>query len=236
MIRCEIRKLLQRSYTRIILFVLVAANALLVWNQQLPGTEQYYNMNASHILSLYAALPEEPEQALKALEQRNDSLLASIIQETDAGVLLTPDIYTERKLFSNVIERVEPIAHYDSILNEIDENAETLLLTGRYDPNSFGYRNILKSQEQYRGLTDVQPEILYSGTIELLPGGRITDFILVLLCLLVGLELICSERITGTMALIKPTFQGGYPLIAAKILRDFSWFLQAPSYSTVRIL
>lgn len=218
MIRCEIRKLLQRSYTRIILLVLVAANALLVWNQQLPGTEQYYNMDARHILSLYAALPEEPEQALKALEQRNDSLLASIIQETDAGVLLTPDIYTERKLFSNVIERVEPIAHYDAILNEIDENAETLLLTGRYEPNSFGYRNILKSQEQYRGLTDVQPEILYSGAIELLPGGRITDFVVILLCLLVGLELICSERITGTMALIKPTFQGVYPLIAAKIL------------------
>ena len=218
MIRSEIKKLLQRLSTRIILLVLITVNGFLVWNQQLPGTERYYSMDASHILSLYAALPEDPGQALIALEQRNDSLLESIIRETDAGALLTPDVYTERKLFSNAIERVEPIAHYDAILNEIDENAETLLLTGRYEPNTFGYRNILKSQEKYRGLTDVQPEILYSGSIELLPGGRITDFILVLFCLLVGLELICSERINGTMALIKPTVRGGGSLITAKIL------------------
>lgn len=218
MIRSEIKKLLQRLSTRIILLVLFVSNAFLVWNQQLPGTERYYSIDTGHILSLYAALPEDPGQAVKALEQRNDSLLESMIQETDAGALLTPDIYTELKLFSNVIERVEPIAHYEATLKEIDENAETLLLTGRYEPNTFGYRNILKSQAQYRELSNVQPEILYSGAIELLPGGRITDFILVLFCLLVGLELICSERINGTMALIKPTFQGGYPLITAKIL------------------
>ena len=209
MIRSEIRKLLQRLSTRVILLVLFVSNAFLVWNQQLPGTEHYYSMDTGHILSLYSALPEDPGQALNALEQRNDSLLESMIQEKDAGVLLTPDVYTERRLFSNVIERVEPIAHYDATLKEIDDNAETLLLTGRYEPNTFGYRNILKSQAQYRGLSDVQPEILYSGSIELLPGGRITDFILVLLCLLVGLELICAERINGTMALVKPTVRGG---------------------------
>ncbi len=218
MIRCEISKLFQRLSTRIILLILFAANAFLVWNQQLPGTTLYFDMDASHILSLYAALPEDASQALKALEQQNNTLLDSIILETDAGTLLTSDTYTERKLFSNVIDRVEPVAHYDSILNEIEDNAVTLILSGRYDQCSFGYRNILKSQERYRLLDDVQPQILYSGSIELLPGGRITDLILLLLCLLVGLELICTERITGTMALIKPTFRGSYPLITTKIL------------------
>lgn len=218
MIRCEIRKLFQRTSTSVILVVLIVANGFLVWNQQLPGTERYYSMDASHILSIYAALPEAPDQALLALEQRNDSLLDSIIRETDAGTLITPDVYTERQLFSNVIERVEPIACYDSILCEIEENAQTLLLTDRYEPHSFGYRNILKSQEKYRLLEDVQPSVLYSGAIELLPGGRITDFILVLFCLLVGLEMVYSERLDGTLALIKPTYQGGYPLITTKII------------------
>jgi hypothetical protein len=92
------------------------------------------------------------------------------------------------------MERVEPIACYDAILNEIDENAETLLLTGRYEPDTFGHRNILKSREQYRGLSDVQPEVLYSGAVELLPGGRITDLILLLFCLLVGLEILVGEH------------------------------------------
>ena len=218
MVRSEIRKLFQRLSTRIILLVLLAANGFLVWNQQLPGAAQYYKFDASHILSLYSALPDDAASALKALGQQDDALLEAMFQETDAGFLLTSDIYAEHKLFSNVMERVEPVACYDAILNEIDENAETLLLTGRYEPDTFGHRNILKSREQYRGLSDVRPEILYSGAVELLPGGRITDLILILFCLLVGLELITSEKTNGTLQLIKPTFQGGYRLITSKVL------------------
>lgn len=217
MVRSEIRKLFQRLSTRIILLVLLAANGFLVWNQPLPGAEQYYQFDASHILSLYSALPDDAASALKALGQQDDALLEAMFQEIDAGVLLTSDIYAEHKLFSNVMERVKPIACYDAILNEIDENAETLLLTGRYEPDTFGHRNILKSREQYRALSDVQPEVLYSGAVELLPGGRITDLILLLFCLLVGLELIGSEKTNGTLQLIKPTFQGGYRLITSKV-------------------
>lgn len=218
MVRSEIRKLFQRLSTRIILLVLLAANGFLVWNQQLPGAAQHYKFDASHILSLYSALPDDAASALKALSQQDDALLEAMFQETDAGVLLTSDIYAEHKLFSNVMERVEPIACYDTILNEIDENAYTLLLTGRYEPDTFGHRNILKSQEQYRFLSAVQPEVLYSGAVELLPGGRITDLILILFCLLVGLELITSEKTNGTLQLIKPTFQGGDRLITSKVL------------------
>ena len=218
MVRSEIRKLFQRFSTGIIMLVLLAANAFLVWNQQLPGAERYYQFDASHILSLYSALPDDAASALKALEQQDNALMEAMFQETDAGALLTSDVYTEHKLFSNVMERVEPIACYGAILNEIDENAQTLLLTGRYEPDTFGYRNILKSREQYRALSDVQPEVLYSGAMELLPGGRITDLILLLFCLLVGLELIGSEKTNGTLQLIKTTFRGGYPLITSKVL------------------
>lgn len=225
MVRSEIRKLFQRLSTRIILLVLLAANAFLVWNQPIPGAEQYYQFDASHILSLYSALPDDAASALKALEQQDDALLEAMLQETDTGVLLTSDIYAEHKLFSNVMERVEPIARYDAILNEIDENAQTLLLTGRYEPDTFGYRNILKSQEQYRLLTDVQPEVLYSGSIEHLPGARMTDLILLLFCLSIGLELISTEKTNGTLQLIKPTFQGGYRLITTKILAGLALVL-----------
>ena len=218
MVRSEIRKLFQRLSTRIILLVLLAANGFLVWNQPLPGTVRYYRIDASHILSLYGALPDDAAHALKALQQQDEVLFEAMVQEMDTGTLLTSDIYTELKLFSNVMERVEPVANFDTILHEIEENAQTLLLTGRYEPNTFGYRNILKSQKQYRGLADLQPEILYSGSIELLPGARMTDLILLLFCLLVGLELISTEKTDGTLQLIKPAFHGGYRLITAKIL------------------
>ena len=70
MVKSEILKLFQRLSTRIILLVLLAANGFLVWNQQLPGAEQYYKFDASHILSLYSALPDDAASALKALGQQ----------------------------------------------------------------------------------------------------------------------------------------------------------------------
>lgn len=214
MIRNEFRKLFHRGSTVVLLALLFAANALLVWNLRLPGSQPYSGIEAVHIRSLYAALPEDPGQALAALEQQYDALLNS---EADV-FLLTGDVYAERKLFSEVIERVGAAANYGETLRQIDENAQTLLLTGRYEPDSFGYRNVLKSRAAYEKLTEVRPQVIYSGAVELLPGGRITDAILVLICLLTALELIVSERITGTMALLKPARRGGLGLICAKIL------------------
>lgn len=213
MFRGELRKLFQRSATRILLLILLATNGFLVWNQALPGSLPYYRMEAKHILSLYRALPQDAAQAWDALEQQR----AAMTEEWTAE-LLTRDIYTERTLFSAVMNRVEPIARYHAILEEIDENADTLLSTGRYASDSFGYGNIVTSRETYRALRDVQPQMLYSGAVELLAGGRLTDLILLLCCILVGLELLTAERVNGTMALIKPTCKGRYPFMGKKIL------------------
>ncbi len=214
----EMRKLLQRVPARILLLVLFLTNGFLAWNRQLPGTELYDRINGRHILSLYEALPEDGAQALDALQRQNDVIFDALIEEGASSELLTVDLYTERRLFSRVTERVEEAVRYEAILKEIDENAQTLLLTGRYGVSTFGYRNILKSQEQYRALEGVQPRVFYSGAIELLPGERITDGILLLFCLFLGLELICTERQSGAMALLKPTYRGYYPLIRKKIV------------------
>lgn len=226
MIIGELRKLLQRMSTRIILLVLFLVNALIVCNQPLPGAAEYYEIDAKHILSLYAALPNDAEQAVQMLQQQYDALGNLVFSDESTGQMLTADIYTERKLFSNVLQRVEPVAHYSSILNEIDANSEALKSSGFYTKQSFGYRNILKTQEKYRSLQDVSPKIFYSGAVELLPGARITDLILLLFCLMVGLEMVASERINGTMSLIKPTAKGSASLIAAKIFAGlFAVFL-----------
>ena len=217
MIKGELRKLLQRMPTRIILLVLFLTNALIVWNQPIPGTVQYYDIDATHIRSLYAALPQDAHQAVATLQQQYDALRNAIFSDESIGTMLTSDIYTETKLFSNVLQRVEPAAHYSSMLKEIDDNAETLMASGFYAKQSFGYRNILKTQEKYRSLQGVVPKVFYSGAVELLPGDRITDLLLLLFCLLVGLEMVAAERINGTMALIKPTVKGSGTLITAKI-------------------
>ena len=209
MVEYELRKLFQNRSLVLILLLLFAVNGFLLWNLPIPGGAAYSGIDGGHMRSLYAALPEEPEQALAALETGYDGLWES------EGPLLTRDVYSERQLFSTVIERVQAVAGYDDTLHGIDFDAETLLLTGRYPEGTYEYRNVIRSREVYKELEDVEPKLFYSGAVELLTGKRLTDVVLLLLCLLVGMELTVSER--KTKALLKPTRRGGLPLIRAKI-------------------
>lgn len=231
MVSSELRKLLSGRLTVILMAILLLANGLVTWNQQLPGTYSYTNVHRDHILTLYRALPADGEQALAALEQKAEVLSQAIYEEafpgapstTDTGPLLTGDLYSERSLFTALISRVEPVLRYSALLEEIRDNGETLLLTGRYAPHSFPYENVIRSARVYERLRDTQPQLLYSGAVELLPGNGITELMVVLMCLLIALELLFSERAQGTLALCKPTCKGSLPLICSKVLAGFLW-------------
>lgn len=218
MICHELRKLFCRRVIIVLLLLLFVINGAVVWNLNIPGIEPYANMDATHIRSLYRALPEDGTVALSALEGKKEELTQALWDEKDPGGYLTEDIYTERQLFCMVIERVEPVVNYTSLLQEIDFNGETLLLTGRYETNSFAYRNVVRSRQIYAELWDRSPKIQYTGAVELLPGGGITELMTVLLSVLIALELVFSEREKGTLSLCKPTYKGGFPLILGKIL------------------
>lgn len=223
MIGHELKKLLHSKVTVILMILFLAINGFLVWNLPIPGVEPYINIDVTHILSLYRALPEDGKQALSALEEKRDVFTEAIWNETEPGGYLTEDIYTERLLFQTLIDRIEPVVNYSVILQEIDTNAETLLLTGRYETDSFPYQNVVKSGQVYAELQNVQPMILYSGAVELMPGGGITEIIVVLLSLLIALELVFLERERGTLALCKSTGKGYGHLILGKILAGLIW-------------
>ena len=231
MVLHEFRKPLNSKLTVILMALLLLANGLVTWGQQLPGTYSYTNVRSEHIRTLYAALPEDGEQALAALEQKEELLRQAIYEEAfpdapytaDPGSLLTGDLYSERTLFETVMTRIRPVVEYSALLDTIRDNSDTLLLTGRYDPDSFHYRNVIRSARVYEELRNTQPLLLYSGAVELLPGNGITEVMVVLLCLLVASELLFSERSQGTLALCKPTCRGALPLIGSKLLTAVLW-------------
>ncbi len=225
MVSSELRKLLNSKLTLLLMTLLLLTNGLITWKQQLPGTQSYTNIRSEHIRTLYAALPRDSKQALAALEQQEELLRQAIYEETfqeapitDQGPLLTGDLYSERSLFSALMSRVEPVAGYITMLEEIRDNSETLLLTGRYGPNTFAYKNVIRSRQVYDRLWNTQPRLLYTGGVELLPGKGITEVMVALMCLLISLELIYSERSQGTLCLCKPVCKGGLPLILSKAL------------------
>lgn len=218
MILFEIKKLLGQRVTMLLFLLLLVINGVGTWNLDIPGIQPYSQVDVIHIRSLYKALPEDNRQALYSLQGRKEILSEAIWEGGDPGMLLTEDVYTEQQLFQTLIRRVDPVVNYSAMLQDIDYNAETLLLTGRYGENTFEYRNVIRSRQVYGELRDVEPKVLYSGGVELLPGGGITEIMTVLMGLMIALELVFSEREKGTLGLCKATFKGGFPLISGKIL------------------
>ena len=70
MVLHEIRKLLHSRLTMLLMAMFLLANGLVTWGQPLPGTYSYTNVCSEHIRTLYAALPEDGEQALAEAEKR----------------------------------------------------------------------------------------------------------------------------------------------------------------------
>ena len=218
MIRYELSKILRGRLTVVLILSLLLINGVGGWRLSVPGVASYTNMEVSHILSLYKALPDNGEDTLSALEGKQETLSQAMWNETDPGGHLTGDLYSEIQLFEVLRERTEPVVKYPTILQEIEDNAQTLLLTGRYEEGSFAHKTVQRTREQYGRLSYVAPVILYSGAIELLPGGGITEIMAVLMALLIALELVYSERERGTMALCKPTCRGSLSLIMVKVV------------------
>lgn len=217
MVLYEIRKLFQKRLTILILLLLFVGNGIFAMNRKAPGGN--YGFGAAEIRSVYAALPQDRSLILPALDGQLERLDEAVWEDSYDGQTLTKDFYTDRILLRSVRERCEIVLNYDSYLDSVEQNAQVLQHSGIYkEQNSFGYRNILKSAEQYALLRGTEPQVFYSAAIESLSNGRLSDIALVLIALLLALELIYSERKQETLSLIKPTAKGRVPLICAKLL------------------
>ncbi len=217
MLLYEIKKLFHRPLTIWIFLLLFVGNAYFSFSQDAPGAD--YGFGAKEIRSAYEALPNDRDLILPALDAQLEVLDNAVWEDHYEGPLLTKDFYTDLILFRRVRERCETALTYDTYLDSVEQNAIVLQESGIFDHvHSFGYRNIEKSRQTYAALRGVQPEIFYSAAIERFSNRRLTDIALLLVTLLLSLELVYTERKSGTMGLIKPTARGRRDLILSKLL------------------
>lgn len=222
----EIRKLFQKRLTIVVILLLFLGNGYFAIRREAPGTD--YGYDAAALQRAYASLPEDRDFVLPALDAQLERLTEGIWEENYVGPLLTEEAFADRLLFGEVKKRAELVLRYDEYLDSVGQNALVLLHSGLFeDTDSFGYRNIQKSRQVYDNLRGVVPEILYSGSIETLSNGKVTDAALLIVCLLLALEMIYAERKRGTMFLVKPTAKGRNPLLLAKMLSSAALLLTA---------
>lgn len=218
MVKYEIAKLFHRRQTGIFVLLLLLVNVLVLFRLPLPGVDPYGDYTVTDVRSVYAALPQRPQEAAEALAALEQRLFEGILSCNFDGPLLTGSMEREYPLICRVKERVEAAAYHSAFLQEVEDNAQTLLLSGLYEnPDCFGARNIRQSRQVFRELEGTPISLFYSGAVELLPGGRITELLLFLFLLLLALEGILREKQEGTLSLVRPTARGAFPLLSSKM-------------------
>lgn len=213
MIRYELKKLLC-GRTAVLLAALLLLNVFLVARLQAPG--EGWGFDANNIQTLYAATERlEPQEAATRLELLEEQLLDALWSNDYDGQLVTGDLYADRALVGTVAERVRETAGYSAYLENVLATQKYLLTLPIYQEEGFDRQNLIVSGEVYSRLQDVKPQLCYTGMAETLPGGRITDVILLLVALLIALTLFSEERKHRTLLL--PLTRGRGPLYLSKL-------------------
>lgn len=209
----ELRKLLGNVK---ILLVIAAAAVINVLFLVVPEFEEY---SPSAYNALWDILEEmNPDERTDYVAQRiaasDDSRRFTGSSETE----FTDNFYSEQELLQYVYNELSQVEGYSDYLNSIDQSAENMKTLSFFaDEDSFNYRNIIKTTEDFSRLSADNVGYGRSKGILLALRFGITDILLFLLIVIFGVKLISSERESGFFPLLQSTANGKIRLAAAKL-------------------
>lgn len=132
--------------------------------------------------------------------------------------LVTGSIYSELRLYEDVLDRIETVNDYysliEAILLEAHVKRETGLFGSKYD--SFDLRSLQLTEEVYSALAGTEPKSFFSAGFEAFLFFRAGDVLALLAGISATLVLFCQERERGTLCLLRPTKRGRSTLFLSK--------------------
>lgn len=139
-------------------------------------------------------------------------------QETELSADYTGELYREQALINYVKKEVEECLTYGRYLQSINESAQTLIAIPFFaEENSFDYKNIIKTQEDFRHLEGKSLEPQPSKGILTAVQFGFTDIITLVLLMFFNVILISREKELGQINLFQATENGGTILAVSKL-------------------
>lgn len=135
----------------------------------------------------------------------------------------TNDSFSEQQLLKDVLAEVESCAKYEDYLTGIDETARKMTGISLFaDPDSFSYKNIAKTPEDFAHLKGSELEIAPSKGVEMATGFLATDLIGLIMIMTVVVTIVTREKELNQIALSRTTFKGRASLGIAKLFTCFT--------------
>lgn len=202
--RYELQKVL-RSYSGVAILILaIIVNGMLFYGHCIEKSDGFTLLQVKEKYNNLDSLAEE----LEDINIQIESLLLSN-NLSSGNNLVTDNIFTERKLDLEVLERVNQVLGYQEYLAGIKQQAMLWMNSAFNGPkDNFSVRSLHRSIEIYTALEKISPKITFSGGIEAISSWRTSDLFLLLFCLLPSLQLITQEHTAGYKLLLLPTANG----------------------------
>lgn len=208
--------------------------------RKLPGSKRIIALIAAAVI-INAALLIIPEYsdytpaAYNALWDRLDGLSASeragfiesrMVDRFDLEYFtntikteFADNFYAEQQLLRDVLTEIAQADGYKDYLKSVDDAADNMKAMSFFsDENSFNYRNIIKTQEDFSRLgTENVTSGRSRGVLMAVRFGA-SDILMLLIILMFAVKLMTSERERGYYPLFRAAANGQVRLGAAKLL------------------
>ncbi len=160
-----------------------------------------------------------PSDAAEYLRLQKDALADAIAADRDKN---DGDIDEDARLdyaaVNSLIDRVDYIAGYGELLDNIRANKENLLSFSIFNkPGSFSSRNIIKTADEFEKLEDVKLTLGADGAVDALLSFHMTDYLLTLALTLFALSFL-EERRAGLWAVVYASPRGRLRLAVKRTL------------------
>lgn len=239
--RHEIAKVFLKKSSIVILLFSLILNGVLLW---LNEDKKYKNYEISAYREICSDMSElEIEEAYDAVKTQRDKLdiisyiqigmdvetltqmytnsdITEIYEEYSSGKFLhyTNSLFAEQLLYNDVLLEIESCVNYPQYLQNISETAEKITSASIFsEPDSFSYKNIVKTPKAYEKLNNIELEFGASRGIKDATSFEVTDIIAVLLMIGVIVTLISRERELSQLELTRSTYNGRTHLVTSKL-------------------
>lgn len=122
-----------------------------------------------------------------------------------------------RQMMNQEIEQLKAVGTYHQYLQSIDDTASTMTAVSIFaDPNSFAYRNIVKTPSAYDNVRSVQPVFAPSNGVLLAAENTPSDILLLFIIFTAVTVIFYKDRECGIVGLVKPLRYGRTRLALSK--------------------
>lgn len=159
-------------------------------------------------------LIESYTSELEEYRKSNPEAYKKAVEMSESG----EESFWKNSFLYDISQQIEYINSYPDFISEMYDRAKAQSASSIFgDKNSFSYKNLYKTAEDYSGLKDTKLSLVNSDSLTATVKYGLTDFFVIAVVLLICIYLFGYERDKGLYSLIRCTKFGRLKTIISKL-------------------